>query len=152
MDTQRVTVPHHLMPFPQAPIGCKGRPSQYTWHSWPRLSPVMLQAEFHKSGVAPIIAEKPKTHRKSPRKYQKNPINQTIQEIILGESPYPNRNSPKKTQKATKHCTCWQGVSHCWPLKPCGAVLAHTTAMAALKAFLLLTTGRVLENTVHPQT
>jgi hypothetical protein len=51
---------------------------------------MMIQAELYKSGVAPIPAEKPETYRKSPRKYQKNPINQTVQEIILGVSPYPN--------------------------------------------------------------
>jgi hypothetical protein len=99
MDTQRITVPRRLMPFPQAPIGCMGRPSQYTRHSQPRLSPVIIQAEFHKSGVAPILAEKPESHRKKSQKYQKNPINQTVQEIILGKSPYPNRNSPKRPKK-----------------------------------------------------
>jgi hypothetical protein len=68
----------------------------------------VIQAESHKPGVAPILAEKPETHRKSPRKYQKNPINQTVQEIILGKSPYPNRNSPKKTSKSDK--TLQQGL------------------------------------------
>jgi hypothetical protein len=82
-----------------------GQPSQYTQYSQPRPSPVIIQAEPHKSGVAPILAEKSEPYRKSPRKYQKSPINQTVQEIILGESPYPNRNSPKITKKRPKRHT-----------------------------------------------
>jgi hypothetical protein len=105
MDTQRITVLRCLMLFPQAPIGCMGRPSWYTWHSQPRLSPVTIQAELHKSGVAPILAEQPESYWKKSQKYQKNPINQTVQEIIMGKSPYPNWNHPNKTEKATKRRT-----------------------------------------------
>jgi hypothetical protein len=67
-----------------------GRPSQCTQYSQPRLNHVTIQAELHKSGVAPIPAAKSETTGKIPEKYQKNMINQAIQEIILGKGPYPN--------------------------------------------------------------
>jgi hypothetical protein len=69
----------------------------------------MIQAEFHKSGVAPILAEKPESYRKKSQKYQKNPINQTVHEIILGESPILTET----VQKDPKSDETSQGTVRC---------------------------------------